>query len=70
VRLCRCSHKAYQRVPHRLLHGILGRAVEREVVDHSADHHASPHKVADAERGHRARVGIGRRGVYEPDNRH
>ena len=41
LRLGQRRHEADQRVTDGLLHRVLGRAVEREVVDHSADDHAA-----------------------------
>src|SRR5712671_2844148 len=41
------SHEGDQRVTDCLLHRVSGRAIEGEVVDHRADHHASPHELAD-----------------------
>src|SRR5215468_2079753 len=41
------SHEGDQRVTDGSLHRITGRSIEREVVDHRADHHASPHELAD-----------------------
>jgi hypothetical protein len=40
-------HKRDQRVPDGLLHGVLGRSIEGEVVDHRAYHRAAVHEVAD-----------------------
>lgn len=36
-----------QCVPDRLLHGVLGRAVEGQAVDDGANDNAPPHKLAD-----------------------
>jgi hypothetical protein len=41
------SHEGDQRVTDGSLHRITGRAIEGEVVDDGADHHASPHELAD-----------------------
>jgi len=40
------SHEGSQRITHGLLHLVLGRAIEGEVVDHPADHNASLHQTA------------------------
>lgn len=41
------GHEAYQRVPHGLLNRVIGRAVEREVVDDAPDYDAAAHELAD-----------------------
>ena len=43
--LGRCGHEGDQRVPHGLLHRVLSRAVERQVIDDSADHNSAPHEL-------------------------
>src|SRR6266403_477372 len=43
---CR-SHEGDQRITDGLLHRVFGRPVEREIVDHRSDHHATPHELAD-----------------------
>jgi len=47
LRLRRRRHERDQRVPHGLLHGVLGRAIEAHIVDDSADHHAATEELAD-----------------------
>jgi hypothetical protein len=41
------GHEGDQRIADGSLHRITGRPIEGEIVDHRADHHASPHKLAD-----------------------
>jgi hypothetical protein len=41
------GHERNQRVPHGLLHRVLDRSVEREVIDDCSDHDASAHEVPD-----------------------
>src|SRR5262249_51940028 len=41
------GHEGDQRITDGLLHGVSGRAIEGEVINHCADHHATPHELAD-----------------------
>ena len=41
------GHKGNQRIPHGLLHGVFGGAVERHVVDDGPDDDATPHELPD-----------------------
>jgi hypothetical protein len=48
LRLCGCRHKGNQRIPNRLLHRVLGRAIEGEPIDHCANYNAASNKFPDS----------------------
>ena len=47
LRLSRCRHERDERVTNGALHGVLGRAVEGDPIDHGADDDAAPHEHTD-----------------------
>src|SRR3977135_828272 len=47
LRLRRCRHEGDERVSNCALHGVLGRAVECDAVDHGTDDDAPLHELAD-----------------------
>jgi hypothetical protein len=47
LRLRRCRHERDERVTNGALHGVLGRAVERDAIDHGADDDTPTHELAD-----------------------